>query len=69
MHLLRTSGPSGRSNSLDLQPASPEQSFSGKALGEGWPVRVIASPGGLFLLAQTTLTIMVKNWNRHPEGL
>ena len=49
MDLLRTSGPGGRSNSLDLQPLSPEQSSSGNALAEGWPVRVIASPGGLFL--------------------
>lgn len=47
--LLRTSGPSDCSDSLDLQPVSPEQSSSGKALAEGWPVWVIASPGGLFL--------------------
>lgn len=48
MGLLRPSGPGGRSNnSLDLQPVSPERSSSGKALAEGWPVRVIDSPGGL----------------------
>lgn len=45
---LRNSGPSGHSDSLDLQPVSSEQSCSGKALAEGWPVWVIASPRGLF---------------------
>lgn len=45
--LLRTSGPSGHSDCLDLQPVSPEQFSSGRALVEGWPVWVVASPGGL----------------------
>lgn len=63
--LLRTTGPGCCSSFLDLQP---EQS-SGKALAEGWLVRVIASPPEASSYEPEQHLSTVKNWNRDPEWL